>query len=102
MQQEKITILQYLQKRGGLLVVRNPIELGLTAKAFVVAVQSLCRHGLVEQDGLASAVLSGKPVTLRLTKVRVSAIEEVQPAETAGEKAFSPSRARATSPYSLP
>ena len=102
MQQEKITILQYLQKRGGSLVVRNPIELGLTAKAFVVAVQSLCRHGLVEQDVLASAVLSGKPVTLRLTKVRVSAIEEVQPAETAGEKAFSPSRARATYPYSLP
>ena len=38
MQQEKIAILQYLQKQGGSLVVRNPIELGLTAKAFVVAV----------------------------------------------------------------
>jgi hypothetical protein len=69
MQQEKIAILQYLQKQGGSLVVRNPIELGLTAKAFVVAVRSLCRHGLVEQDGLALAVLSGTPVTLRLTKV---------------------------------
>jgi hypothetical protein len=69
MQQEKIAILQYLQKQGGSLVVRNPIELGLNAKAFVVAVQSLCRHGLVEQDGLALAVLSGTPVTLRLTKV---------------------------------
>ena len=78
MQQEKIAILQYLQKRGGSLVVRNPIELGLTAKAFVVAVQSLCGHGLVEQDGLALAVLSGTSVTLRLTKVGVSTIEEDQ------------------------
>jgi hypothetical protein len=32
-------------------VVWNPDEL-VTAKAFVVAVQSLCRHGLVEQNGL--------------------------------------------------
>jgi hypothetical protein len=102
MQQEKITILQCLQKRGGSLVVRNPIELGLSAKALVVAVQSLRRHGLVERDGLALAFLSGKPVTLRLTKVRVSTIEEVQPAGTAGEKAFSPSRPRATSPYTFP
>jgi hypothetical protein len=69
MQQEKIAILQYLQQRGGSLVVRNPIELGLSGKAFVGAVQSLCRHGLVEQDGLGLAVLSGTPVTLRLTKV---------------------------------
>jgi hypothetical protein len=69
MQQEKIAILRGLQEQGGSLVVRNPIELGLTVKAFVAAVQSLCRHGLVEQDGLAMAVLSGTPVTLRLRKL---------------------------------
>jgi hypothetical protein len=77
MYQEKITILQHLQKRGGSLTVQDPVELGLTDKAFVVAVQSLSRLGLVEQDGLTLAILSGAPVSLRLAKAGVSAIKEI-------------------------
>ncbi len=76
MYQEKITILQHLQERGGSLVVQNPVELGLTGKAFVVAVQSLSRLGLVEQNGLTEAILFGAPVSLRLTKAGISATEE--------------------------
>jgi hypothetical protein len=77
MYQEKIAILQHLQKRGGSLTVQNPVELGLTGKAFVVAVQSLCRLGLVEQDGLPLATSSGAPVSLRLTKAGVTATKEI-------------------------
>jgi hypothetical protein len=77
MYQEKIAILQHLQTCGGSLTVQNPVELGLTGKAFVVAVQSLRRLGLVEQDGLTLAILSGAPVSLRLTKAGISAIKEI-------------------------
>jgi hypothetical protein len=77
MYQEKIAILQHLQTSGGSLTVQNPGELGLTGKAFVVAVQSLRRLGLVEQDGMALAILSGAPVSLLLTKDGISAIKEI-------------------------
>jgi hypothetical protein len=77
MYQERIAILQHLQTCGGSLTVQNPVELGLTGKAFVVAVQSLCRLGLVEQDGLTLAILSGAPVSLRLMKAGISAIKEI-------------------------
>jgi hypothetical protein len=79
MQQEKIAILQSLQKSGGLMVVQYPADLGLTAKAFAVAVQSLCRNGLIQQEGLALAVVSGTPVTLRLASSRRLASKQVQP-----------------------
>jgi DNA-binding IclR family transcriptional regulator len=76
MYQEKITILRHLQERGGSLTVQNFVELGLTDKAFVVAVQSLSRLGLVEQDGLTQAISFGAPVSLSLTKAGTSAIKE--------------------------
>jgi hypothetical protein len=75
MYQEKITILQQLQERGGSLTVQNPVELGLTDKAFVAAVQSLSRLGLVEQDGLTQAISFGAPVSLSLTKAGSPAIK---------------------------
>jgi hypothetical protein len=76
MYQEKITILRHLQERGGSLTVQNFVELGLTDKAFGVAVQSLSRLGLVAQDGLTQEISFGAPVSLSLTKVGTSAIKE--------------------------